>query len=172
MCDIGMAIGLASSMLGAVGQMQQAQAEADAANYRAQVDEMNARRAELQAKDRIQRGTEEERAKQRQHAAFKGKREAGFAAAGIDTAFGSALASITSTEELMVEDELTIRANAGREAVAYQYEATNHKASARLNRYQASSAKTGGFLAAGASLLTGASGAYKGWKTAQIGALA
>ncbi|TIN81262.1 MAG: hypothetical protein E5X97_32360, partial [Mesorhizobium sp.] len=69
---MGIALTIGSTLLGAAGSIQQAQATAAANNYNAKVQDMNARLSERKAKDALDRGVLEEQKKRQQVAAIKG----------------------------------------------------------------------------------------------------
>ena len=160
MCDLMMALTLGSTVLGAAGQMQQAQATQAAANYNAQIGDMNARIAEQRADDAIDRGRTEEQRKRQEVAKLKGAQVAAMAANGVDVSFGSPLDTIVDTAVLGELDALTVRSNAHREAYDYRVDAANKRAGASLSRMQGESARTGGYLNAAGTILTGAGRAY------------
>lgn len=161
MCDFGIILGLASAGIGAIGSIQQANAAAAAANYNAQVQEMNAQISEENAEDALERGADEEQALRRRHAQIIGQQEAAMAANGVDLSFGSPLDTLVDTTYLADLDALNVRSNAARENYNYRVQAANQRAGAELFRMEARSARTGGFLNAAGSVLTGASNAAK-----------
>lgn len=172
MCDLSLALTLGSTLLGAAGQMQQANAAASASNYNAKVAEMNATLSERRAKDALERGKVEEQRKRQEVQQILGKQQAAMAANGVDLTFGSPLDTIVDTSVMGELDALTIRSNAYREEYDHRVNAVNQRAGATLNRMEASSAKSGGWLGAAGTVLTGAGKAYSGYKTSRIGAIA
>lgn len=160
MCDLGIALTLGSTLLGAAGQAQEAKATAAANNYNAQVAEMNAKISEKQAKDAIERGKQEEQQKRQQTAQLEGRQRAAMAANGLDLSFGSPLDTIVDTAKLGELDALNIKTNAYREAYGYKVQATNQRASATLDRMRADSAKKTGYLNSVGTILGGAGKAY------------
>ncbi|RUX02451.1 MAG: hypothetical protein E5V51_00155 [Mesorhizobium sp.] len=171
MCDLGIALTLASTMLGAAGSMQQAQATASANNYNAKVQDMNARLADRRAKDAIERGALDEQKKRQQVAGIQGQQKAAMAANGVDVAFGSPLDTLVDTAVMGELDALTIRTNANREAYDYKVDAVNKRSGATMSRMAASSAKTGGYLDALGTVLGGAGKAYGQYKQSTIGSI-
>lgn len=165
MCDLMVALTLGSTLLGAAGQMQQAQATASAQNYNAQVADMNAKISERRAKDAIERGGIEEQKKRQQVQQVLGKQQAAFAANGVDVAYGSPLDTIVDSSVLGELDALTIRTNTYREAYEYRVDAANKRSSATLSRMNADAATTGGYLGAAGTILGGAGKAYSGYKS-------
>ncbi|MBY3038937.1 hypothetical protein HFO76_22695 [Rhizobium laguerreae] len=160
MCDLGIALTLGSTLLGAAGTMQQAQATKAASNYNAQVAEMNAKIADRQAKDAIDRGKQDEQQKRLQTAQLQGKQRAAMAANGLDLSFGSPLDTIVDTAKMGEIDALNIRTNAYREAYGYKVEGTNQRASATLDRMRGDAAVKGGYLESMGTILGGAGKAY------------
>lgn len=172
MCDITMALTLAATAIGAVGQVQQSQATAASNRYNAQVQEMNATLADRRAKDAIERGAAEEQRKRQQVAQIQGQQRAGMAANGVDLTFGSPLDTIVDTAVLGELDALTIRSNTYREAYDYQVQGVNARSGATMSRMAASSAETGGHLGAFGTVLGGAGKAYGQYRQGTIGAFA
>lgn len=161
MCDLMTALTIGSTLLGAAGQIQQAQASASASKYNAQVADMNAKISERRAKDAIQRGAVEEQKKRQQVQQVLGKQQAAMAANGVDITFGSPLDTLVDTSVLGELDALTIRTNTYREAYEYRVDAANKRSSATLDRMNAKAATTGGYLAAAGTILGGAGKAYQ-----------
>lgn len=160
MCDITLALAAASTVIGGIGQFQQGQAAASAAEYNAKIGEMNATLSERKAKDALERGQREEQRKRMEVARLKGRQKATFAASGVDVAFGSPLDTLVDTAVLGELDALTIRSNAAREAYDFEVDAVNQRAGSALQRSRAGAARTGSFLQAGGTVLGGASDAY------------
>ncbi len=169
MCDLTLALTLGSTLLGAAGQIQQAQATASANKYNAQVADMNARISERRAKDAIERGALEEQKKRQQVQQVLGKQQAAMAANGVDVSFGSPLDTIVDSAVLGELDALTIRSNTYREAYEYRVDAANKRSSAQLNRMNADAATAGGYLGAAGTILGGAGKAYSGYRQNTIG---
>ncbi|MBX5020427.1 virion core protein, T7 gp14 family [Rhizobium lentis] len=160
MCDLGIALTLGSTLLGAAGSIQQAKATKQANDYNAQVAEMNAKIADRQAKDAIDRGKQEEQQKRFQTAQLQGRQRAAMAANGVDLSFGSPLDTIVDTAKMGEVDALNIRTNAYREAYGYKVEGTNQRASAKLDRMRGDAAVKGGYLDAVGTILGGGAKAY------------
>lgn len=160
MCELMTILAIGGTVLTAAGQIQQAQATGAANNYNAQVAEMNATLADRRAKDALERGKIEEQRKRQDVARITGQQVAASAANGIDLTFGSPLDTIVDTAVLGELDALTIRSNTYRESYDYKVQGVNQRAQAGLNRMQADSAITGGYLNAGGTVLTGLGRAY------------
>jgi len=125
---------------------------------------MNATISERRAKDALERGELEEQQKRRETSALIGKQKAAMAANGVDLTFGSPLDVIVDSAVLGELDALTIRKNAHREEYDYHVQAANQRAQGAMHSGAADSALAGGYMAAGGTVLTGASQAYKGAK--------
>ncbi len=109
-------------------------AERRAAESSAALADYNAAVADIQARDATQRGTEEESKFRQGVDVLIGSQRAGFAAAGVDVGFGSAV-DVQADAALLGElDALTIRTNAAREAWGYKVEATDLRERARIAR--------------------------------------
>jgi hypothetical protein len=172
MCELGMILSLGSTLLGAVGSIQQANAQAAAAEYNAKIGEMNAQLSERRARDAIERGAAEEQRKRMEVARLQGQQKAAMAANGVDLGFGSPLDTIVDTAVLGELDALTIRTNAYRESYDRQVDAVNQRAGAELNRMEAKAAKTGGYLAAAGTVLGGVGNAYSSYRQSTMGRIA
>jgi hypothetical protein len=171
MCDFGLVLTAASTLVGAAGAKQQADASAEAQNYNAKVQDMNSTLAERRARDALERGRLEEQQKREQVSQIQGKQKAAMAANGVDLTFGSPLDTLVDTATLGELDALTIRKSAAREAYDYKVQAVNSKADASLSRANAKATKTGGYLSAVGTVLTGAAKGY-GQAYGQGGSLA
>lgn len=172
MCELGTILAIAGTALGAIGQIQQGNAAAEAGRYNAKVAEMNAVMSERRAKDAVERGAREEQRKRTEVAALKGKQVAAMAANGVDLGFGSPLDLIVDTAALGELDALTIRKNSANEAYDHRVQAVNGRSDATLSRMNADAAQTGGYLNAAGTLLGGAATAYTNYKRPTIGAYA
>jgi hypothetical protein len=125
----------AGSQIKAGGQAKKAgELEQQAANAQADLSDWNAKVADLQAEDAIQRGAEEEARLRRGVRQLVGAQRAGFAADGVDVGFGSALDVQADTAEQGELDALTIRTNAAREAWGFKVEAQDLRYQAGIMR--------------------------------------
>lgn len=170
MCEIATILTIGSTLIGAVGAIQQGNAAAEAQRYNAKVADMNAELSRRRAKDATERGARAEQQKRQEIAALKGKQVAAMAANGVDLSFGSPLDTIVDTAMLGELDALTIRKNAANENYDYRVQAENGRADAVLSRMNADAAQTGGYLNAAGTILGGASTAYSQYKKPTIGA--
>jgi len=162
---------LGSTLLGAVGQVQQAQATAQANRYNAEVQKMNATIADRRAKDAIERGKLEEQRKRQEVARLQGAQTAAMAANGVDLSFGSPLDTLVDTAALGEIDALTIRTNAYREAYEHKVDAENKRAGAQMSNMSASAATAGGYLGAAGTILGGGASAYGQYRKSTMGTI-
>ena len=117
--------------------------------------ELNARAAELRAKDAIRRGEVAVSKFRKSSKILKGKQIAALAGQGIDVATGTAAEIQAETERMTTEDVIEIRNNAWREAFGLEFEAISIRGQGSFARSQAnqqafSSLLTGGLQATGA----------------------
>ena len=144
--------------------MQQANAQAEAAEYNAKVQENNAKIAEFKARDAVVRGDQETK-KQRQYTAqVAAKQRAAMAANGVDVTYGSALDAAVDTAMLGEIDALTVQSNSYREAYDHKVGATNERAGAELSRMEAKHARSAGALAAVGTLVGGFSKGFSQYR--------
>lgn len=160
MCELTTMLMIGSTVVGGVAQMQQANAQAAASQYNAQIAEMNAKLSDRRARDAIIRGQEEEQRKRAEIAQLMGRQRAAMGANNVDISFGSPLDTLVDTAVMGELDALTIRRNAAREAYDFEVQAVNQRAQAGLDRMNASASRTGGILGAAGSVLGGGAKAY------------
>lgn len=160
MCD-ATTLMIVSTVTSVAGGLYQASASANAANYQAQINEQNAILADRRAKDAIERGQMEEERKKREGSLLRKQQEASFAAANIDTGYGSALDIITSSAFAAELDAAIIRSSAEREAEDFEVQAVNFRNQAQQDRYSAKGAKIGGLFGAVGTALDGGAGIFK-----------
>lgn len=144
---------VASTGMGIMSSIQQGEAQAAQARYRAQVAENNARVTRLQADQAAQ-------ARNRENAVRLGQQRAAFAASGVDPNFGSAL---QVTEDSAGQGAL--------EAANIQYrgllQGMGLDAEAELSRVQARNAEQAGLMGAIGAGLQGASQFAGRWSSFQ-----
>lgn len=160
---IGLVTGLASAAVGAIGAQQQANAQAEAEEQQAKMDEYNAKVAKINARSNRWEGYQ----KQEQIGAEADRRQgAAIAAAskgGVDPGYGSAALVIFGEggqAESADKSNMYLQAESGaigeeNKAKSYEYSAAGHRAAADNHR------KAGQIAAAG-SFLSGIGGAAKG----------
>lgn len=155
MC-FGPELGLAGSVISAVGAYQQGQATAAAYRSKAAADEQNAKIASRQAEVTAQNGAQEEREMRQRGQAIAGAQKASFSANGLDIGAGSPLDLLSDTRYLNELDALAIRRSTANNVWQFQSEGVNYLNSASANRSAASNASTAGTIGAVGSLLNGA----------------
>lgn len=150
-------LSIASTVVGgvfsAIGSQQQAQAQANAANYNAAV----ARNAALFAQ---QQGEVQAQANDRKTAAMIGRQRAVYAAGGLDVNSGSPLDIQADTAQFGRLNSLTIRNNAARQAYGYE-------ANANLDTAAASNYESAGNTAMVGSLIGTAGNVGSKWSSYQ-----
>lgn len=171
MCDITTILTIGSTIIGAAGQLQQADASAKSSEYSAKVANMNAELSDRRAKDALARGEAEEQQKRQQVQQVMGQQRAALAANGVDLTFGSPLDTIVDTATLGELDALTIRQNTARESYDYRVQAVNQRAGSTMSTMEAANQRTAGYMGAAGTILGGAGKAYKDYKTTRIGAI-
>jgi hypothetical protein len=149
------AIGIIGGVVSAIGAIKQGQAQADAANYQAQVARNNEVIALQQANITRQDGAIKAQQQDQKSAQTLGTQKAVLGASGVDVESGSAREVIASQNELARLDALTVQSNAERKAWGYDVEAANQKSQQTLYKMQASNAREAGYLNAFSSLLGG-----------------
>jgi len=137
---------IASTVLSAVGMVASAQAQSNAANYNAQVQQINAQVSSEQGAAQAAQKARESR--QRQAAGQAAVMQGGFELAG---------------SPLDVLDQAQAQGNLTYLTSVYdgQVKATGYQNNATLYRSQADSAPTAGFIGAGGKLLGGLSDVYR-----------
>ncbi len=141
--------------------MYAASAQANAAEFSAEINQQNAVLADRRARDAIERGQLEEARKKAEGTAIRKKQEASFAAANIDTGYGTPLDIILSSAMAADMDAAIIRSNAEREAEDYEMQAHNYRSQAAQDKASASGARVGGLFSAAGTVLGGYSSYYK-----------
>lgn len=155
------ALMVASTLIGGVGQVASANANASAANYSAKVNEQNAQFAERRSRDALLRGAEEERKVAQEGGQLKGQQVAQMAAAGLDLGFGSPLDVLVDTTTGIELDKARVRRNADLEADDFATQAWSYRAQGSLDRAKAKNARTAGMIGAAGTILSGGSDIYK-----------
>lgn len=166
MCDpisASIALTVVSGAFSAYSSIKQGQAQADAANYSAQVARNNQVLADRAAADAIDRGNVAADQKASQVRQLIGKQRASLAANGVDVNSGSAVDITTDTAGFGTLDVLTARANAEREALGYKTQGMNYQNQAQLDEMKASSALDAAPLSAAGSLLSTGGSVAKQW---------
>jgi hypothetical protein len=158
---------IVSTAISAYGAIRQAraskkagEAQQDAAESQAGLADYNAAVAEVQAKDAITRGAEDEHRFRSSIRTLIGSQRAAFAASNVDVSFGSAVDVQADAAELGELDALTIRNNAAREAWGYNVQADDLRKRAEIARkegvyfeQQGRAAATGAYIGAAGTIL-------------------
>lgn len=131
---VGMAISAYSKWKAGKAAKEQGEAAKRAAYKQAELIDFNAHVADLQAKDAVERGAEEESRFRTSVRGMIGSQRAGIAAGNVDVGFGSAVDVQADAAHLGELDALTIRTNAAREAWGYKVEAVDLRARAKITR--------------------------------------
>lgn len=143
----------ASTAVSTYGSYQQTKAANKAAEFQSQVAANNQVAAEQYAKDAEKRAAQEANDHKRRIAAVKADQRAAIAGAGFDVGQGSALDILGDTEAAGALDILRIKDAGDREASKFRQQGANFGAESQLY----ANSKSSPFLAAGTSLLQGAS---------------
>lgn len=153
MLYVAMAATVAGGLTAAAGQARQAEAANEAAQFKAQVAENNAKTLEnnavyAQRAGRIAAINQGMRARQHQGAV-----KASQAAAGLDINSGSNVDVQAGEAMAGRQDVLTEEANAQLRAYGYRTQAANERAQAQLDRMEGKNAITAGKFASASTLL-------------------
>jgi hypothetical protein len=159
--DIGTT--LLGTVLGAVGEREQGQQEAEAARYQASIYRYNAGLARKAAADRLYRGRREVQARQYQREQEAGETTATYAARGVKVNQDVALAAVLETIRLSKLDEITLADNAKREALAIRQQGQNYESYANLTEAQGANAAKAGNIRALGTLIGGAGAVASKW---------
>lgn len=146
---VGTIASLAGSAMAAQGQMQQARAAKQEADYKAQQED-NA------AVDAVQRGRIAQQEQRRKTGALIGRQKAVMGASNLDLSSGSPLDVLADTAMLGEFDAITIENNAAREK-------TVHSANAELLRTKGQNALTAGRTAATGTMIGGIGAVADKW---------
>jgi len=160
---IGTAISIASAGIGAVGAMQQADAQRQSAEFNAKVAENNAKVAQQKAISASQAGEQQAAIKEQETRSKVGAMLAAQGASGVDVNTGSAAKVRVGESQLGHMDAMTIRSNAAKTAYGYQTEETNFQNQASVDKATASNAPIAGAISAGGALLGGLGSASSSW---------
>lgn len=141
----------AGGAMQAVGAFYSAKSQKMSLELQAKMDELNAQRKEMAARDVLMQGQQAEQAVRQQAAEIKSAQRAGMAAGGVDLSSVTAVAIQTSTDYLSELDAKTVQLNAIRGAWGQRLDAVNYRNSALMAR--ASSKAISPFMAATSSIL-------------------
>lgn len=163
------------TVVSAYGQYSQGQAAAKASQYNAAMADQNSKVQQQNAQIASQSGSQQAAMQSMKTRALVGQTQANQGASGVtinDKGTPSTSDVTLSERELGRLDAVQIRTNATRHAYGYEVAAVNDKAQSQLDRFQATTQKTGSYLNAGGTLLSGAGQSYGGYqKYKQAGGL-
>lgn len=154
MCEPTTLLTIGSMVMGAYGTYQQGQAQAEAAEYNAEVQEQNAKLKDAQAKDAIARGDAEARQHRLRVSGRVASQRSALAGAGIELDSGSALAVQEDTAAAGAAEVADIEANARREAFGYRTGAFNSRADSALSEANAANTRTGTMITMGSDFMS------------------
>lgn len=146
MAALPMVLMVASTAMGAIGAVRQAQAQAGAMRYNAQIAEQNAQIANAQ-------GAAAAEAQQREAQRRIGSAIASYGASGVDVGTGSPVDVLADSARQSALDNLTVKYN-------YKLRAQGYLNQAELDRTGASNAVQAGYMNATSALLRGGAQAY------------
>ncbi len=156
----------ASAGMSAIGASKQAEAQASAARYQAQVADNARKVAEWQAEDALKRGrTEEDRRRTKTALQISAQRAALASSGTLVEGEGSNIDITGDTAAAGEFDALTIRSNAERDAWSKRVQASNLHGEAALQRSKAAFADEMGMFGVGANLIAGASSVADKWSS-------
>lgn len=159
--SIGTGLQVAGTIAGVSGAYNTAKTTQQAYDYQAKVSANNAKIAEWQAQDAIERGQKAEQTQRLKVAQLRSSQRAGFAARGVALDEGSPLSILQDTDFMGELDANTIRDNTAREAWAYRNQATNYSSDSSMLSARAGAGSPMG--AAFGTLLTGAGSVASSW---------
>ena len=143
------ALSATSSVIGGIQAQQQG-------NYEAKVAKANARAADDQARDAIDRGKIEVQQHWRRVADTKGAQQAALAAGNVDTSFGSARSLAEDTAMIGNEDADALYRNTFNEVRGFDISASNYRSQAQVSKMQGNAGFVKGIFGAGSTILGGA----------------
>jgi hypothetical protein len=148
-----------------VGSYYAAKGQKTALKLQARIAEVNAKIAEGQSRDALQRGERQEQGTRMSAAQLRSSQRAAMGSSGIDLGSETAAAVLTSTDYLTEVETNTIKANALREAWGFRMDAGQSRSEASMARATARGISPAG--EAFSTLMTGAAqvaGSYAGFK--------
>jgi hypothetical protein len=148
-----------------VGSYYAAKGQKTALKLQARIAEVNAKIAEGQSRDALQRGERQEQGTRMGAAQLRSSQRAAMGSSGIDLGSETAAAVLTSTDYLTEVETNTIKANALREAWGFRMDAGQSRSEASMARATARGISPAG--EAFSTLMTGAAqvaGSYAGFK--------
>jgi len=152
-----------STVVSAIGQKRQADAEAANLRYNAAIQRNNQIIANRNADDAIKRGKIEEQQNRLRIAQLKGEQRARTGSSGILVDQGSALDLLADTAEIGEYESQIILNNAEREASGFRTQASNYGSSAINSDIAADNTQAAGLQTAGTTLISGAGRVADSW---------
>lgn len=131
-----------------------------AGKIQAQIAEQNARFADIQGQDAIDRGAKAESQYRDQVKRVIGDQRASYAGQGVEVNSGSAQAVQDETAVIGEEQALTIRSNAWREAWGYKVQAAGYQSGGAFAQMQANNEGRNSLITGGMKSLEYGSDAY------------
>ncbi len=147
---------IASTAIGAVGQIQSGLYASQVAKNQAAVALTNKGMARENALDSITRGQDEQRQLGREVAQRVGSQEARMAGNNVDLSFGSAARVIDDTQMIGREDSEALAENTRRQVRAMQTDIWGYESQRRAAKSEASQAKVAAAFGAASTVLGGA----------------
>jgi roadblock/LC7 domain-containing protein len=167
MAAIPIILAVASTAMSVVGSIQQGNAQEAQYKAQAQAQEYNAKISENQAIATNQQTSAREDAERRQRRIALGGARASMAESGL-TDSGSILDMFDQSAINSELDVLNTRFEGNMAARGFNEQATLDRYAAANSRSNAKSASTAKWINAGSALISGASSAYSGYKTAEF----
>lgn len=157
------ALGMQAFGVGAssVGAYYNAVGQKTALNAQANLDETNAKLAEMSAQSALLTGQRQEQAVKLNTAQIKSSQRTAMAANGIDLSSTTPVAVLTSTDTVGEVDAATVAANASRAAFGYRAQGVDYTNRALLARSSAKSISP--WFSAAGTLISGASTVADTW---------
>jgi hypothetical protein len=154
---------VAGTAVSVYGAMQTAQAQSAANAAKAQQDRNNAILAENAANDAKARGDVAAQQKAAQTNQLIGQQRAALAANGVDPNQGTAVDLQSDAAGNGELDQLTIHANAAREAAGYNAQGANYSSQAAVDEASSQNALSAGSLSAVSTIIGGAGSVAGQW---------
>lgn len=169
MAAASLAATVAATAVSAYGAMQTAKAQSAAASAKAQQDQNNAILAGRAADDASARGLVAQQQKGNQTNQLIGQQRAALAANGVDPNSGTAVDLQSDAAGNGELDQLTVGANAAREAAGYRAQGMNYSTQASVDEASSQNALSAGALQATSSIIGGAGSVAGQWYQFQAG---
>jgi hypothetical protein len=166
MCElatIAVAATMASSAIGAFGQIQAGQAAKQAGDYNAAIARNNQIIAERAAVDAETRGDIAADEQRRKTARIAGAQRAAFGSSGLAIDSATSMDILGDTAAFGELDALTIKSNAQREAYGYRVQGMNYQAEEAMSRVRGKNANTAAQISAASTLIGGAASGGDRW---------